>query len=187
MKKNNIAHSIETNSSPSGEVRRGAFSSFSGRAGVGAIFPGSFDPFTQGHADIVQRGLKLFDRIVIAVGYNEQKQGWMPVEERVRALRELYKDEPRISVASYNGLTVDFAREKGAHFILRGVRTHKDYEYELQMADVNRQLASDIETVVLFSRPELANISSSILRELAHFGRDISEWLPDGLNYNAAL
>jgi len=188
MKENNIAHSIETNSSPSGEVRRGAFSSLPREGqGGGAIFPGSFDPFTRGHADIVQRGLKVFDYIVIAVGYNEQKQGWIPVEERVRALRALYANEPRVSVESYKGLTVDYAHEQGAQFILRGVRTHKDYEYELQMADVNRQLASDIETVVLFSRPELANISSSILRELVHFGRDISEWLPEGLNYNSVM
>ena len=148
-----------------------------------ALFPGSFDPFTCGHADLVRRGLQLFDHIIIAVGYNEQKQGWIPVEERVRALRELYMDNPRISVASYNGLTVDFAHQQGVHFILRGVRIHKDYEYELQMADVNRQLASDIETVVLFSKPELANISSSILRELAHFNRDISRWLPEKLHY----
>ena len=159
----------------------------SGRVGVGvatAIFPGSFDPFTRGHADIVQRGLHLFDHIVIAVGCNEQKQGWIPVDERVQALRRLYKDEPRISVESYSGLTVDYAHVHGIPYILRGVRTHKDYEYELQMADVNRQLADDIETVVLFSKPELANISSSILRELVHFGRDISEWLPKGLKYD---
>ena len=151
--------------------------------GVVALFPGSFDPFTRGHADIVSRGLRLFDHIIIAVGYNEQKQGWIPLEERVRALRELYKDEPRISVESYNTLTVDFARTMGAQSILRGVRSHKDYEYELQMADVNRQLAEDIETIVLFANPELAAISSSTIRELKHFGRDITHWLPEGINY----
>lgn len=162
----------------------------SGRAGVGvanAIFPGSFDPFTRGHADIVKRGLQLFDHIVIAVGQNEQKQSWIPVEERVRALRELYRNEPRISVEHYNTLTVDFARKCNARFILRGVRTHKDYEYEMGMADVNRQLAEDIETVVLFSDPSLANISSSVVREVAHFGRDIQQWLPEGLNYKKTL
>ena len=162
----------------------------SGRAGVGvatALFPGSFDPFTRGHADIVKRGLQLFDHIVIAVGYNEQKQGWIPVEERVRALRALYHDEPRISVESYSNLTVDFAKAHDIHFILRGVRTHKDFEYEMGMADVNRQLAEDIETVVLFSDPSLANISSSVVREVAHFGRDIQQWLPKGLNYKKTL
>ncbi len=148
-----------------------------------AIFPGSFDPFTLGHADIVERGLQLFDHITIAVGINEQKSGWIPVEERVRALRELYKDEPRVSVESYNGLTIDFAHEQGARFILRGLRTHKDYEYELGMADVNRKLDAHIETVVLFTEADLANISSSVVRELAHFGRDIRPWLPTGLEY----
>ena len=149
-----------------------------------AIFPGSFDPFTLGHADIVERGLQLFDHIVIAVGYNEEKRGWIPIAERVRALREFYKDEPRISVEQYNTLTVDFAREQGTPFILRGVRSHKDYEYELQMAEINRELAPDIETVALFTTPELSSLSSSIVRELAHFGRDIRNWLPKGLTYN---
>ena len=144
-----------------------------------ALFPGSFDPFTRGHADIVRRGLALFDHITIAIGYNEQKQGWIPVEERLRALRALYKEESRVSVECYDTLTVDFARRVGADFILRGIRTHADYEYEFQMADVNRQLAPDIETVVLFSDPALANISSSVVRELARFGRDIQPWLPE--------
>ena len=148
-----------------------------------ALFPGSFDPFTRGHADIVERGLRLFDHIVIAVGVNEQKRGWLPAEERVRALREFYNDEPRVSVESYCCLTTDFARQLGARFVLRGLRTHKDYEYELGMADVNRQLDADIETVVLFTEANLANISSSVLRELAHFGHDIQPWLPEGLRY----
>lgn len=141
------------------------------------LFPGSFDPFTLGHADIVKRALALFDSIIIAVGYNEHKAGWIPVDERVRTISQLYKDEPRISVESYSCLTVDFAREKGAAAILRGIRSVKDYEYELQIADVNRQLAG-IETVLLFADPKLASISSSVVRELAHFGKDISEFLP---------
>lgn len=148
-----------------------------------AIFPGSFDPFTRGHADIVRRGLQLFDHILIAVGYNEGKKSWLPVEERVRALQELYRDEPRVSVDCYNTLTTDFARRQGIRFMLRGVRSNKDYEYELQMADVNRLLTPDIETVILFSAPELTAISSSTVRELAHFGHDIRQWLPEGLNY----
>lgn len=148
-----------------------------------ALFPGSFDPFTRGHEDIVRRGLLLFDHITIAVGVNEQKHGWLPVDERIRALRELYREQPRVSIESYDGLTVDFARRQGAHFILRGLRTHKDYEYELQMADVNRQLDASVETIVLFTQPELANISSSVLREMAHFGHDIRPWLPEGIKY----
>ena len=142
-----------------------------------ALFPGSFDPFTLGHADIVRRALSFSDEVVVAVGYNYQKRGWQPVEERVAAIRKLYKDEPRVRVESYTGLTVDFAREQGAAAIVRGVRTMADFEYEMQMADVNRQLAG-IETILLPASPQLASLSSSVVRELAHLGRDISAFLP---------
>ena len=141
------------------------------------LFPGSFDPFTLGHADIVRRALGLFDEVVVAVGYNEQKKGWMPVEERVEAIRKLYKDEPRVRVESYTGLTVDFAREKGITAIVRGVRTTADFEYEMQLADVNRRLTG-IETVLLPASPQLASLSSSVVRELASFGHDVSAFLP---------
>ena len=141
------------------------------------LFPGSFNPFTRGHADIVRRALALFGKVVIAVGYNEQKSGWMPVEERVAAIKSLYADEPRVAVESYTGLTVDFAKERGITAIVRGVRTAADFEYELQMADVNRQL-SGIETVLLPASPQYASLSSSVVRELAHFGHDISPFLP---------
>ena len=141
------------------------------------LFPGSFDPFTKGHADIVRRALALFGEVVIAVGYNEQKAGWMPVEERVAAIKRLYANEPRIKVDSYTGLTVDFAREHGITAIVRGVRTTADFEYETQLADVNRQLTG-IETILLSASPELASLSSSVVRELARFGRDISSFLP---------
>ena len=141
------------------------------------LFPGSFDPFTLGHADIVKRALGIFDEIVIAVGYNENKAGWMPVEERVSTIRKLYADEPRIIVESYTGLTVDFAKECGATTIIRGVRTTADYEFEMQLADINRQLTG-IETILLPASPQLASLSSSVVRELAHFGHDISAFLP---------
>ena len=141
------------------------------------LFPGSFDPFTRGNADIVRRALEMFDGIVIAVGYNEQKTGWMPVEERVAAIRKLYADEPRITVERYTGLTVDFAREHGIGIIIRGVRTVADFEFEMQLADVNRQLTG-IETILLPASPQLASLSSSIVRELAHFGHDVSAFLP---------
>ena len=141
------------------------------------LFPGSFDPFTLGHADIVERALELFDEVVIAVGYNEQKSGWMPVEERVAAIKKLYVDEPRIKVESYTGLTVDFAQAKGISAIVRGVRTTKDFEFEMQLADMNRRLTG-IETILLPASPELASLSSSLVRELAHFGHDVSAFLP---------
>lgn len=146
------------------------------------IFPGSFDPFTIGHANLVERAVRLFDEVVIAVGYNEQKTGWLPVEERVRALREYYSAMPQVRVESYTGLTVDFAQSQGARFILRGVRSVKDYEYELGIADINARLA-DVETVVLLADPTISGISSSVVRELHRFGRDITPWLPQGLDY----
>ena len=146
------------------------------------IFPGSFDPFTIGHANLVDRAQRLFDEVIVAVGYNEQKHGWLPVEERVSALREYYKGNPKVRVESYTGLTVDFAQAQEARFILRGVRSVKDYEYELGIADINSRLA-DVETVVLLADPTISGISSSVVRELHHFGRDITPWLPQGLDY----
>ena len=141
------------------------------------LFPGSFDPFTLGHADVVKRALGIFDEIVIAVGYNENKTGWMPVEERVNSIRKLYADEPRVIVESYTGLTVDYAKERGITTIIRGVRTTADFEFEMQLADVNRQLIG-IETILLPASPQFASLTSSVVRELAHFGRDISAFLP---------
>ena len=147
-----------------------------------AVFPGSFDPFTQGHANLVERGLELFDELVIAVGYNISKPGWIPVDERVRALRALYAGCSRVEVVKHDGLTIELAQKLGARHILRGVRTVQDYEYELQMADVNRRL-SGVDTVLLPALPQLASLSSSVVRELAHFGRQWQDLLPQGLRY----
>lgn len=143
-----------------------------------ALFPGSFNPFTRGHASIVERGLALFDRIVIAVGVNPAKSTPETIEERLGSIRRLYVGEARVSVVAYDGLTVDAARSHGASFLLRGVRSVRDFEYERDMADINRRL-SGVETVLLYSLPELAAVSSSIVRELDHFGADISEFLPE--------
>lgn len=142
-----------------------------------AIFPGSFDPFTIGHASIVARGLPLFDRIVIGVGVNESKRALYSLQERVARIRKLYRDEPRIQVESYTGLTIDFARSVGAAYILRGLRSVKDFEYERDIAAMNKRL-SGIETVLLFTEPDLQSISSSVVRELASYGKDIIEFLP---------
>lgn len=141
-----------------------------------AIFPGSFRPFTKGHADIVYRGLQLFDRIIIAIGQNADKPS-ADAEERAAAIRAIYRHEPRVQVAVYTTLTVDFAAEVGARFLLRGVRTVADFEYERNLADINRQL-SGLESVILFSRPEYAAISSSVVRELMAYGRDVTQFLP---------
>lgn len=145
-----------------------------------AIFPGSFDPYTIGHADITARALSVFDRLVIAVGHNESKHTRWTTEERVTALRALYAGQPRVSIEAYGDLTVDLARRHGAAAIVRGVRTGKDFEYEQGIADINRRLAPEVETVLLYARPELAAVSSSVVRELLHFGKDVSSLLPSG-------
>ena len=146
-----------------------------------AIFPGSFDPFTLGHHSIVKRTLAFMDEVIVGIGVNEGKQCLLPVEKRVEMIRELYADEPRVKVMAYSGLTVDFAQEQGAQFIVRGIRSVKDFEYEEGIADINKKL-NGIETVFLFSEPELASVSSSVVRELLHYGKDISMFLPEGMD-----
>lgn len=141
------------------------------------MFPGSFDPFTIGHADIVKRGLDLFDKIVIAVGVNANKHHHFTAEERVQAIRKLYDGDLRIEVTNYDDLTVDLAQRVGAKFILRGIRSVKDFEYERDIASINKRLA-DVETVFLFSDPAHADISSGVVRELMAFGKDVSAFLP---------
>ena len=142
-----------------------------------AIFPGSFDPFTVGHQDIVRRALPLFDRIVIGVGVNAQKTPLFSPEERVEMIRKAFKDEPRITVRTYSNLTVDFAREEGAEFMLRGVRSTVDFEYEKAFAEANKQL-SGLETVLMLTKPEYEHISSSLVRDLYSYGKDITPYLP---------
>ena len=142
------------------------------------VFVGSFDPFTIGHDSIVRRALGLFDRLVVGVvGDQVHKPDMQPAEQRMEAIRQLYADEPKIEVKTYYGLAVDFAKEQGALYIIKGVRSVKDFEYEREQADVNRQI-SGIETVLLFAEPRYASVSSSVVRELQHFGRDVSEFLP---------
>ena len=142
-----------------------------------AIFPGTFDPFTVGHASIVERGLPLFDRIVIGVGVNDNKRTLYTNEERVRNIQEIYANEPRIKVVAYDDLTVDLAKREGAEFILRGIRSVKDFEYERDLAAMNERL-SGVETVLLFTEPQYQSISSSVVRELLRFGKDVTEFLP---------
>ena len=142
-----------------------------------ALFPGTFDPFTIGHESIVNRGLEIVDEIVIAVGINEKKSTCFSLEQRMEAIRNVYHNNPRVKVMSYSQLTVDFAQEVGAGFILRGIRSATDFEYERVIADVNRKLTG-IETLILFTEPELSHVSSSVVRELLHFGKDISQFVP---------
>ena len=142
-----------------------------------AIFPGSFDPFTIGHASIVRRGLEMFDKIVIGVGYNTNKRSFLTPEERVAAIEKVYASEARVKVVAYDNLTADLARREQARFVLRGIRSVKDFEYERDIAGINHRL-SGVETVLLFTEPHYADISSTIVRELLAFGKDVSEFLP---------
>ena len=142
-----------------------------------ALFPGTFDPFTLGHQSLVKRVLTCADAVAIAIGINEKKQTYYTLEQRVSAIRALYAEEPRVKVITYSGLTVDVAQQEQASFILRGVRSVIDFEYEKAIADVNRQLTG-IETLLLFTEPAYAHISSSVVRELLHFGKDVSAFLP---------
>ena len=148
------------------------------------VFVGTFNPFTVGHDSVVTRALSLFDKLVIGVvGDHVQKPGIPPAVERIEAIKTLYKNEPRIEVKAYFGLAVDFARSEGARFIVKGIRSVKDFEYEREQADVNRQLTSgEIETILLYSEPQYASISSSMVRELQHFGVDVSSYLPSRNN-----
>lgn len=146
-----------------------------------AIFPGTFDPFTIGHLSLIERGLNLVDEIIIAIGINPNKKTFFTIEDRLEMIRNLFKNDNRIKVASYDCLTVDYAKQVNAEFILRGIRSVNDFEYEKNIADVNRKIAS-IETFVLFTEPEHTHISSSIVRELLFYGKNINEFVPAGLS-----
>ena len=145
-----------------------------------SIFPGTFDPFTIGHYSIVTRALTFMDEVTIGIGINENKNTYFPIEKRVEMIQKLYKNEPRIKVMSYDCLTIDFAQQVDAQFIVRGIRTVKDFEYEETIADINRKLAG-IETILLFTEPELTCISSTIVRELLSYNKDISMFIPEGM------
>jgi len=142
------------------------------------VFVGSFNPFTIGHDSIVRRALPLFDRLVIGVVGDQVHKPDMPsAEKRIQAIAALYQHEPAIEVKPYYGLAVDFAKAEDAHFIVKGVRSVKDFEYEREQADINRQIAG-IETILLYSEPQYSSISSTMVRELQHFGVDITPYLP---------
>jgi len=138
-----------------------------------ALFAGSFDPFTIGHKAIVDRALMLFDEVVVAFGVNVNKVPFMPIDERMARVRKTYCGDDRVKVVSYEGLTVDLARNMGIDCLVRGVRDMKDFEYEKNMAEINRRL-NEMETVLLIADTETGYVSSSLVRELAHFGKDIN-------------
>lgn len=147
-----------------------------------ALFAGSFDPFTRGHEALVEEALRLFDRIVIGVGVNIAKRGLLTVEQRMRLIDDLYRDNDRVEVAAYDTLTTDFARKVGATALVRGVRNTLDFEFERTMEATNRHLAPELTTVLLVAPAEYGHISSSVVRELLSFGREVDELLPQKID-----
>lgn len=146
-----------------------------------AVFPGSFDPITRGHESIIRRAVPLFDKIVVAIGQNVEKKVLFPLEKRKTWIEQTFKNEDKISVDVYSGLTVDYCRKMNARFLLRGLRTSADFEFERSIGQVNKKLYPDIETVFLLTTPELTAINSSIVRDVFSHGGDISQLVPDGV------
>ncbi len=147
-----------------------------------AVFPGSFDPITLGHESIVRRALPLFDHIIVAIGVNAEKSGYFPIEKRLEWLQETFKDLPQVAIESYNGLTVDFCKKMNAGYIIRGLRTSADFEFERGVAQVNLKLVPEIETVFLLTLPEFVMVTSSIVREVHNHGGNIDQFIPEQIS-----
>lgn len=144
-----------------------------------AVFPGSFDPVTLGHVSIVERALSIFDKIIISVGVNSEKKNMFSLEQRIKWIQDVFVNEPKITVESYSGLTVEFCKEKNAQFILRGLRTSADFEFERSIGQINKKLEKNIETVFLLTEPEHTPVSSSIVRDVIKNNGNISSMVPD--------
>lgn len=144
-----------------------------------AVFPGSFDPFTKGHENVINRGLPLFDILFIAIGHNSEKKSFYTLDQRLKMIGKLYQDEPKIVVDYYEGLTVDYCKKVGAQYLLRGLRTAADFEYERAIAQINRKMNPEVETVFILAVPEYTPVNSTIIREILKYGGDASQFLPD--------
>ena len=147
-----------------------------------AIFPGSFDPITKGHENILRRALPLFDEIIIAIGKNSSKQNYFTLEQREKWIKQVFANEPKVRVETYTGLTIEFCKKMNAHYILRGLRTSADFEFEKSIAQNNNVMAPDIETVFILPIPELSAINSTIVRDIIRNGGDASPFVPKGIN-----
>ena len=143
-----------------------------------AVFPGSFSPFTLGHKSVVDRSLPLFDKIIIAIGINSEKNEYFSIEEREKWIQDIYKDNPKIEVQFYEGLTVDFCEKVEAKYILRGLRDSHDFKYEKNIAQTNKNLNPKLETIFVITPPEISHISSTIMRDIIKNGGDVSQFLP---------
>jgi len=147
-----------------------------------ALFPGSFDPFTSGHESIIRRAFPLFDKIVIAIGHNINKEGFFPLDKRIEWIKKVFKDEPRVEVIHYEGLTIEYCKKIKAKYILRGLRTTADFEYEWSIAQMNRAMYPELETVFLLTLPEYMHVNSTIVRDIIKHGGDASLFLPKSID-----
>lgn len=147
-----------------------------------AIFPGSFDPFTIGHESIVKRAVPMFDKIYIMIGYNANKKSFFSIEKRLKWINQVFQDQEKVEVKIHDGLTVDFCKEVGAKYILRGLRTSADFEYERAIAQINKKMHPEIETVFLLTLPEHTPVNATIIRDIVFHGGDASQFLPKGLD-----
>jgi len=147
-----------------------------------AVFPGSFSPFTIGHQSVIQRALPLFEKIIIAVGINSEKNQYFSIEERMQWINDIYVNNSKIKAKFYEGLTVDFCKNEGANFIIRGIRDSHDFKFEKNIAQTNKDLNKDIETIFLITPPEISHISSSIIRDIIKNGGDVSKFIPKEVN-----
>jgi pantetheine-phosphate adenylyltransferase len=147
-----------------------------------ALFPGSFDPFTVGHESVVRRALPLFDKIVVAIGFNTTKSGYFPLEKRMQWIKDVFKDESKVEVTGYSKLTIDYCKDVNAKYILRGLRTSADFEYERAIGQTNRRLESGIETVFLLTESHHTFITSTIVRDVIKYGGDASSFLPKAIS-----
>ena len=144
-----------------------------------AVFPGTFDPFTKGHLSIVRKALPLFDQIIIGIGVNPEKRDFFPVEDRIQWIQNTFREEKKVKVETYDTLTVDFCKQHDAKYIIRGLRSNVDFDYEQQIALINKKLDPSVETVFLLTDPEYAALSSSFVREIYKYNRDISPFVPE--------
>ena len=147
-----------------------------------AIFPGSFSPFTIGHQSVIDRALPIFERIIIAIGINSEKNQYFSIEERMQWIKDVYANNPKIEVQFYEGLTVDFCKKENANYILRGIRDSHDFKFEKNIAQMNKDLNNDIETIFLITPPEISHISSTIIRDIIKNGGDVSKFIPKEIN-----
>lgn len=143
-----------------------------------AIFPGSFDPFTIGHESVITRALPLFDEIIVAIGSNTNKKAYFSMEQRLQMIRQVFSENDRVKIESYEGLTVEYCRQKGARYLLRGLRTSSDFEYERAIAQTNKAMYPELESVFLLTLPEHTPIKSTIVREIIRLGGDASQFIP---------